>query len=64
MGSSLAVSVGFQGLNTGTPYGGGLGFLLKLLLTAESLGDGFIFDSSITAFLLFSHKPSSIASNS
>ena len=35
----------------------GLGFLLKLLLTAESLGNGFIFDSPMTTFLSLSHKP-------
>ena len=40
-GWSLAGSAGFHGLNTGTPDGGGLGFLLKLLLTAESFGNGF-----------------------
>ncbi len=34
------------------------GFLLKLLLTAESFGNGFSFDSPMTAFLSFSHKPS------
>ena len=56
-GCSLAGPAGFHGLNTGTPDGGGLGFLLKLLLTAESLGNGFIFDSPITAFLSLSHKP-------
>ncbi|WP_145440719.1 hypothetical protein [Gimesia chilikensis] len=57
-GCSLAGSAGFHGLNAGTPDGGGLGFLLKLLLTAESLGNGFIFDSPMTAFLSLSHKPS------
>lgn len=41
-------------MNTGTPDGGGLGFLLKLLLTAEFRSNGFIFDSPITAFLPFS----------
>ena len=30
--------------------------MLKLLLTAESLGNGFIFDSPMTAFLSFSHS--------
>jgi hypothetical protein len=31
-------------LNTGTPDGGGFGFLLKLLLTAGSRGNGFAGD--------------------
>jgi len=48
---SLAGFASFHGLNTGTPDGGGFGFLLKLLFTAESLGNGFIFDSPMTAFL-------------
>ncbi|PQO26551.1 hypothetical protein [Blastopirellula marina] len=58
MGWSLAGSAGFHGLNTGTPDGGAFGFLLKHLLAAESLGNGFIFDSPMTAFLSLSHKPS------
>ena len=48
-GWSLAGSAGFHGLNTGTPDGGGLGFLLKLLFTAESRGNGFAGDISLSA---------------
>jgi hypothetical protein len=55
-GWSLAGSAGFHGLNTGTPDGGGLGFLLKLVFTAESLGNGFICDSPMTAFLSLSQS--------
>ncbi|TWT38309.1 polymorphic toxin-type HINT domain-containing protein [Blastopirellula retiformator] len=44
-------------MNTGTADGGGFGFLLKLLLTAESLGNGFIFDSPMSAVLSLRHKP-------
>jgi len=43
-GCSLAGFAGFPGLNTGTPDGGGFGFLLNLLFTAESLGNGFAGD--------------------
>jgi hypothetical protein len=60
-GCSLAGCAVFHGLNTGTPDGGGYGFLLKLLFTAETLGNGFIFDSTTTAFLSLSHKPSFFA---
>lgn len=45
-------------MNTDTPDGGGLGFLLKLLLPAEYRVNGFIFDSPMTTFLSSSHKPS------
>ena len=40
-GCSFTGCAGFHGLNTGTPDGGGLGFLLKLLLNVESFGNGF-----------------------
>jgi hypothetical protein len=54
----VSVEQAWHGWNTGTPDGGGLGFLLKLLFTAESPGNGFIFDSPMTAFLSLSHSPS------
>ena len=44
-------------MNTGTPDGGGLGFLLKLLLTAESLGNGFVGDMPLSLPSALSHKP-------
>ena len=34
------------------------GFFAKLLLTAESFGNGFSRESPITAFLSLSHSPS------
>jgi len=45
------VEQAWHGFKTVPPDGGGLGFLLKHLFTAESRGNGFSFDSPITAFL-------------
>jgi len=53
----LAGSAGFHGLNTGTPDGGGLGFLLKLLFTAEFFGSGFSRDKPITASVIVVRSP-------